>query len=242
MAVTLYQRVAEDLLAKIKSRVYAEGAILPSELQLMEQYATSRNTIRAALKQLEDMGLVSRKRNRGTMVMGLPTASAFSQPLTTLDDLVSYASSAKRKVASSEEVVLDIGLARELGCAPGSRWMHIGMERREDRAQVPLAWTDAYVDPHYEGIQKLAETHADQLLCDLLEAHYGRRVVAINQTISATAIEDRVARKLHIAEGEPGLKVIRRYRDSGKALVLVTRSIYAGGRYEVATTLVRNQG
>lgn len=242
MAITLYQRIAEDLIQKIRSGFFAVGAVLPSEMLLMEQYGTSRNTVRSAMKQLEDMGLVSRKRNRGTQVTAQPSTTAFTQSLTTLEDLVSFASAAKRKVTSSEEVVLDITQAKELGCPPGSRWLHIGMERKEAAAKVALAWTDAYIDPHYAGIEKLADAHPDRLLCDLLELHYGRRVATIDQTVSACHIDERIASRLSAAKEEPGLRVIRRYRDSSRALVLVTRSVYAGTRYELASTLVRGNG
>ena len=240
MTITLYQRVAEDLIGKIRSGHWPEGAVLPSELLLMEQYGTSRNTIRTALKQLEDMGLVSRKRNRGTQVIAQPSAQAFTQSLTTLDDLVSFASAAKRQVVDSHEMVMDKDVARELGCAPGSRWMHISMERREAEARIPLAWTDAFVDPHYAEISSYARAHPDKLLCDLLEQHYGRRVSVIEQAVSSCSVPESVAQRLAMQHDGPGLKVVRRYRDAAKAIVLVTRSYYAGERYTLETTLVRD--
>ena len=239
MPIPLYQRVAQDLVQKVTSGALPVGTVLPSELNLMESYGTSRNTVRAALKQLQDMGLISRKRNRGTMVEALPTAGAFTQSLSTLDDLVSFARSATRAVSASKEVVLDIEAARALGCQPGSRWLHIAMTRSEPDAAVPLAWTDAYVDPHYSDVRLLAKKHPDRLLCDLIEMNYGRRIATVEQTVAACALGGELTKRLSVPEGTPGLEIIRKYRDAARAMVLVTRSYYPADRYVISTTLVR---
>jgi GntR family transcriptional regulator len=240
MAVSLYQRIAEDLVRKIASGVLPVGSVLPTELQLMTQFEASRNTIRAALRQLQDLGLVSRKRNRGTTVESKPAAGAFTQSLSTLDDLVSLASTATRKICSSSEIVMDIGTARELGCPPGSHWLHIAMSRSTAAAATPLAWTDAYVDPHYSAVKRLAARHPDRLLCDLIEVHHGRRIETVNQTVTPCTLDAEVTRRLQAPDGVPGLKIIRQYRDPAQSIVLVTRSYYPAGRYALTTVLVRN--
>lgn len=241
MALTLYQRIAEDLVRKVTSGEYPVGSILPTELELMDCYTASRNTVRMALRQLQDLGLISRRRNRGTMVEASPVAGAFTQSLSTLEDLVSLAQTAQRQIHSSEELVLDISMARELGCQPGSRWIHIAMTRREMDATRPLAWTDAFIDPHYRGLHQLAGQHPDQLLCDLIETSYGRRISTVDQTVSGCLVSGNVANWLEVEEGSPGLKILRRYRDPARAIVLVTRSVYPADRYSLTTTLTRTK-
>jgi len=241
VSVTLYQQIAQDLVGKVRSGELPPGSQLPTEMQLMEAYGASRNTVRSALSQLQDMGMISRRRNRGTRVEGPPAAGAFTQSMSTLDDLVSLARTAQRKVESAREEVLDVKRARELGCAPGSRWLHIAMTRHASGAAVPLGWTDAYVDPHYKELRRLASRHPDALLADLIETHYGRRIAAVEQTISGCVLEERLAGKLEAASGAPGLKILRQYRDAARAVVLTTCSIYPADRYSVKTTLVRNK-
>ena len=216
------------------------GSLLPSELDLAQSYGASRNTVRAALKQLQDMDLISRRRNRGTRVERLPAASAFTQSLSTLEDLVSFAKTATRVVTASKEVVLDIRGARELGCAPGSRWLNISMTRREIDGPAPLGWTDAFVDPHYAGVRRLAVKNPERLLCDMIETTYGRHIATIEQTVTACSVPDELTGKLAVAEGTPVLKIVRHYRDAARSIVLVTRSYYPEGRYALSTTLVRN--
>ena len=49
-----------------------------------------------------------------------------------------------RRIVGSEEVVLDIVTARELGCPPGPRGCRIGMLRSVGPKARPLGWTIAW--------------------------------------------------------------------------------------------------
>src|SRR3954463_13713432 len=126
LALALYQRISEDLLQKISSGALPVGSLLPTEMALMDTYQASRNTVRAALQQLQARGLISRRRNRGTMVEALPGGAAtFTQSLTSLEGLVMLASTAQREILRSDDVVLDTAKAKAMRCAPGSRWFHM---------------------------------------------------------------------------------------------------------------------
>lgn len=64
----MYQQIAEDLRAQIESGVLEQGAQLPTELELRDKYASSRNTIRDAIKRLTSQGLVETRPGQGTFV------------------------------------------------------------------------------------------------------------------------------------------------------------------------------
>jgi DNA-binding GntR family transcriptional regulator len=241
MTVARYQQISEDLLRKITSGKLPVGSLLPTEMELMEIYRTSRNTVRAGLHQLQTRGLISRRRNRGTMVEALPgSGGSFTQSLASLDSLVTLASTAQREILGSNDVLLDTPTAKLLQCQPGSRWTHLFMVRREPGKAKPLGWTDAYVDPNYAGVRKLAERHPDKLLTDLIESGYGRRVESVEQTVYACAVNERLAQPLGIAKGVPALRVLRQYRDAVRALVVVTQSFYPETRYSLSTTWIRS--
>ena len=55
---TLYDKVREDLLEKIRTGAYPEGETIPSEPELAQIYGVSRATIRQALQILSDDGYV----------------------------------------------------------------------------------------------------------------------------------------------------------------------------------------
>jgi len=241
MSVALYQQISEDLLQKISSGALPVGTLLPTEMALVERYRTSRNTVRMALQQLQARGLISRRRNRGTMVEALPGGAAtFTQSLSSLEGLVTLASTAQRQILGSEDVVLDTATAKALQCPPGSRWQHIYLVRREAGKPRPLGWTDAYVDAHYRRIRELAEKNPGALLTDLIETAYGRRIETVEQTVSSCAVSQGMAQALGVAKGTPALRVLRHYRDAARNLVVVTKSLYPENRYSMTTTLVRS--
>jgi GntR family transcriptional regulator len=65
----LYRQIAEDLRTKIESGDIAQGSQLPTEIELMEQFNASRNTIRDAIKLLMVRTLVETRPGQGTFVV-----------------------------------------------------------------------------------------------------------------------------------------------------------------------------
>lgn len=61
--------IAQDLAEKIHHGLYCPGDYLPSEHQLTDLYGTSRETIRSALSQLNDLGLIQKIKGKGSIVL-----------------------------------------------------------------------------------------------------------------------------------------------------------------------------
>ncbi|AEV83918.1 Mannosyl-D-glycerate transport/metabolism system repressor mngR [Actinoplanes sp. SE50] len=63
-----YQVIADDLTTKIKDGELPAGSALPPQKELSARYGVTLATLRQALKQLEDEGLLSQEPGRGTFV------------------------------------------------------------------------------------------------------------------------------------------------------------------------------
>nr|WP_212847286.1 GntR family transcriptional regulator [Actinoplanes ianthinogenes] len=63
-----YQVIADDLTSKIKDGEWPPGAALPPQKELSTRYGVTLATLRQALKQLQDEGLLSQEPGRGTFV------------------------------------------------------------------------------------------------------------------------------------------------------------------------------
>lgn len=61
-------QISRFLETEIAAGKYSEGSRLPSEVQLVKQFAVSRPTVARALRDLEDMGLIERRAGSGTYV------------------------------------------------------------------------------------------------------------------------------------------------------------------------------
>ena len=68
MVEPLYRQIAEDLCRQIDSGELAQGEQLPTEDELMELHTASRNTVRGAIKELVNRGLVYTMHGKGTFV------------------------------------------------------------------------------------------------------------------------------------------------------------------------------
>ena len=66
--ISLYAQLVGIIKRNISTGVLAVGDLLPSEAELCRSLNISRNTVRQAIGELEDEGLVVRKRGRGTFV------------------------------------------------------------------------------------------------------------------------------------------------------------------------------
>jgi GntR family transcriptional regulator len=69
MANPMYRQIAEDLRSKIEGGDLEPGQQLRTEIELREQYGTSRNTVRDAIKLLTTLGLVETRPGQGTFVV-----------------------------------------------------------------------------------------------------------------------------------------------------------------------------
>ena len=64
----LYQQVKAHLIRRVLQGEWKPGECLPSEMKLAEAYALSQGTVRKAIEELAQDGLVSRHAGRGTFV------------------------------------------------------------------------------------------------------------------------------------------------------------------------------
>jgi GntR family transcriptional regulator, transcriptional repressor for pyruvate dehydrogenase complex len=74
---TLSAGVVAGLKDKILAGDLAPGAKLPSESELIEEYAVSRTVVREAVTRLRAEGLVETHQGRGSFVLAVPESSSF---------------------------------------------------------------------------------------------------------------------------------------------------------------------
>lgn len=225
----LYSQIARDLVSAISAGRYPVGSLLPTEMELCDQYGTSRPTVRLALKELQGMGLVSRRKRVGTRVEAVSSSAGYSQSVASLEGLMQLAANQVREVKRVQPIVMDRALAKSLGCAAGSRWLHIQILRLGDD-EKPVGWTDAYIDPAYAEVPKLLRKAPKQLVSSLIEAHYGRRIAEVEQTVQAVAMPEALAKTLDAPPGSPALKIVRKYIDQANEAFEITVTLHPADR------------
>lgn len=234
--------ISRHLTEAIASGHFAVGSVLPTELELCDHYKTSRHTVRAALAELQRLGLVSRRKNAGTRVEATKPRDTFRPSIASVDDLVHFGTEYLRQVQSIEEVAVAAPVARDLDCAPGTRWLRISSLRLDTGGEGgPIGWTDLYVDPAYSDVRDLVRESPGTLVSSLIAERYGRQIVEIHQDVRADTVRDAaMAKALQVEQGAAALKIVRRYLDAEGLAFEVSVSVHPADRFSVSMRLQRS--
>ncbi|MBK5002046.1 GntR family transcriptional regulator [Pseudomonas sp. S31] len=242
MNETRYAVVAKDLMEGIASGRYPVGSLLPTEFELCDLYEVSRHTVRAAINQLLNQGLVSRRKRVGTRVEASSPRGGYSQSLATVADLAHLAETQQREIQDVRHFVADLSEAARLGLVPGEHYFCVSSIRvdRQHHA-APLCWTDVYAQRDYAEVIDLAREHPDQLIASLIEQRFGRAIDVVDQQVRAVLIAPEMARSLKAEPGSPGLKILRHYRDDQGALMAVSETVHPDDRFTLVTQMRRER-
>ena len=237
-----HNEIATELAAAIAEGRYPVGSLLPTEFELCDRYAASRYTVRLALGELQEQGLISRRKNVGTRVEALRPTVGFTHSLASAEDLAQFGAAHTRVVREVQEVVADLVLAKELGCAGGTRWLRISSLRMDGgRKRLPIGWTDVYVDAAYAEVAGMVREAPSTLVSTLIESRYGRRIAKIEQDIGVTTLPRAIAEELKAEANSPALRIVRRYVDAAGEAFEISVTLHPMGRFTFSMTLQRSR-
>lgn len=237
-ALPRYAQVANDLIARIASGEYPVGSVLPKEVELSSAYGISRHTMREALRRLDDVGLLSRRRRAGTEVVAARPAESYRQPISSIDDLLQYGTATEIRRKRLKVVSCNAALASLMGCEAGREWLRVESIRAQPDDPRPICHTTLYLSLEFEGIAAhVARTSGP--MSAMIEEIYGIRIAEIEQSIEAVSLDAAEARRLDCELGSPALKATRRYYASSRRLIEVAFALHPSGRFVYTTRLQR---
>ncbi|AMM20035.1 GntR family transcriptional regulator [Frondihabitans sp. PAMC 28766] len=230
--IPLYFQVAQRIEEAIATGTIPAGARLENEVALGERLGLSRPTIRRALQELVDKGLLVRRRGIGTQVVHGPVNR--NVELTSLfDDLASGGQRPSTRVLEQRIVPADESVAEDLGLAVGEEVTRLRRLRLAD--DVPIGLLENYLPTTVADLegQDLAATGLYQIL-----RAQGVVMRVAKQRIGARAARDDEASLLEIDENGAVLTMSRTAYDASGRAVEVGHHIYRPDRYSFSITLV----
>jgi GntR family transcriptional regulator len=208
-----YKEVADSLVRRIQAGEIGNGARLPGEVDLARAYEVSRSTVRQALSNLKQAGLIETWTGAGSFV---------SYDGAALDDRIGWSKAlAQRGVDTLARILLfervdDPDLAREFDLADPSflaidrvRSLATGEAISLERSRVP--WRSGFSKVLREGL-------IEGSLQRTLEVH-GRHPVGGAEAVSLVRLSAKDAELLGRKKGDAFLATRRTVHDRAGALV-----------------------
>ena len=224
----LYRHLAEV----ITSGALEANAQLPPERNLAEMADVSRVTLRKAVAQLVQEGMLEQRRGAGTFVRPQPPRMEHS-----LSALVSFTEYMRQRGKTSSSQILRRGLflpspdeQMALGLAAADRVARVERLRSADGMPMALEWSSLPMDilPEPEGVETS--------LYDVLRA-LGNAPTRAVQRITAVNLASEDAGLLHLAIGAAVLRIDRTaYLPSGRPIEF-TRGLYRSDIYDFVAEL-----
>jgi DNA-binding GntR family transcriptional regulator len=230
--VPLYFQVATSLERAITEGVLPPGSRLENEVALSERIGLSRPTIRRAIQELVDKGLLVRRRGVGTQVVhGRVTRNVEFTSL--YEDLERSGQAPRTQLLSAENRLADESAAEHLGVAVGSPTLFIRRLRLADG--VPLALLENTLPEPFAGID--TESLTRHGLYQVLRSR-GVTMRVAKQTIGARQATAEEARLLDMPERSAVLTMSRTAFDNSGRAVEFGRHCYRPDLYSFEITLV----
>lgn len=235
-----YRQVAQTLINEIAAGHYPVGDLMPTEMELCQQFGASRFTVRQAIKQLVELGLVSRQAGVGTKVLGREPKSNYRQVMQGIADLRQYTADTELEIHDQRMVTVRGDLSATLEASEGENWLRIeGIRRLGDRKAPPICLTEIYIHPAFRSVRDLGGRSTVPIYIRI-EEQFGERVMEIQQQISAAALTKRIAGLLDAKPGSPALIVNRSYRNQRGELIEVALSTHPADRFSYSQTFLRD--
>jgi GntR family transcriptional regulator len=196
-----YAQVRDALIEGIRQGDWQPGSQLPNELDLCELFAVSRTVIRQALNDLVSMGMILRRKGKGTFVAEPKIKESLVQKLTGFyQDMVEQGYKPVTRVLKQELVPANRTIASFLQIEPDTDVIEI--ERLRFVEDEPIQFTTTYI-PYHMCRELLHEDLSNQSLYAFLEKQCDLMLVRGHRSVEAIAANEFEADLLQVKKGTP---------------------------------------
>ena len=102
--IPIYQKVAIDLAQQIAKGTYPEGHILRGSSSLVSTYHVSSETIRRAIRVLEDVNIVESQNGKGICILSIQAAQKYVERFTDLNTVYTYHQEIKHLLTEKSKI------------------------------------------------------------------------------------------------------------------------------------------
>lgn len=222
---------------EIEQRLETGDLRLPTEAELCTAYAVSLVTVRQALQSLENRGLITRKRKRGTFIA--PDAFSNREELSVghFDDLIRTTERETYELVFAEVVPVSPALASRFD----GQMNVMKLIQRRLKADRPVSFSTDYVKLDYAAKIELSLLSSCNLW-RLLKQYTDIEVASIRQKFQAKNAWQEVASQLDIPLMSPIMVYHTECFSQAGDLVSLGTNMYPGDVVEMTVEVQANNG
>jgi GntR family transcriptional regulator len=236
-----YAQLSETLRQRIVEGVYPVGAFLPTEAELCASFGISRHTVREALRRLSEAGYLRRRQGSGSEVISAQPQRQYVHAMRSLDGLFQYASDTSFRIDSMETELPGPDHADDLQGGADQPWLVLRGIRSAAHGGEPICATLVFVNADFAGLREVLPGDGGAIYRKL-EDRFGVSVADVEQEIRALPMPPDAGRALACRRGAWAVRVVRRYRDADRRLLLASVNFHPADRFFYAMHLQRDAG
>jgi GntR family transcriptional regulator len=228
MSSPIYIKIHNQLRENIEDGKWKVGERIPAERELANQFSVSRMTLRQAIQELVDEGILERRVGSGTFVANRKVQERMSG-VTSFTDLMKSIGKVPSSTTISYHLTIPSQVEIEKLDLKGGDQV-VRMERIRSGNDVPICFEVATIPANL--VKELSKEEVTTSFWETLErkAHlYPGHAV---QHISATKATEKIANYLNVKRGDPLLRMTQlSYLQDGTPFEYV-HTQYVGSRFE----------
>ncbi|GAA0485152.1 GntR family transcriptional regulator [Salinibacillus aidingensis] len=235
--IPIYYQLEQEIKTFIESNIYAPGDFLPSERELAEKYEISRMTVRQAINNLVNEGLLYREKGKGTFV----AEKKFEQDLSGLtsfsEEMNNRGLTPSSQLLNFQLMYADRKVAAALNIDSSDLVYEMKRIRFADDEPVALEFT-------YTPQKRIGELTQEDIHMSFYEFMENKRQFSIaygDQSIEASLANEEEIQLLKIDHGDPVLVIQRTtYLEGENTPIEYTKSVYRADKYKFNIRMPRS--
>ncbi|MGF6637850.1 phosphonate metabolism transcriptional regulator PhnF [Paraburkholderia sp. 35.1] len=199
---SLYAQIARQLEQEIVN-LYAPGDYLPSEGELASRFGVNRHTLRRAIDELVDAGLVERRHGRGILVLDNQIDYQIGKSTRFTENLNAQGLQAGNRILRKQTLPASMRVAERLAILEGEPVHWLETLRSVDGK--PMCVISHFLPVH--PFPDLLVRYQGDSLHAFLSAEYGCRLRRVDSAVTAVLPQGDDAQILGMPQNRPVLRV-----------------------------------
>ena len=238
-ATPLYVQLKQDLFEQMNLGQLKAGQPIPSERSLCAKYRISRTTVRQALSEMINAGILSRKQGKGTFVIERRVNQGLVRIVNFERTVLELGLKPSTQVLGNDVIPADIQMAKILDVPLTSQILKLTLLGKGDA--TPLVLYESYFPLQFgqrmaKKAAQLEKKGAPFSTYDLYERMGSVTPRSVAQTFEAITADDRLAAIMKVRKGLPIFMITSIFQTADQRPLEFRTALYRGDRYKFHLT------